>query len=314
MDQSTLWKPSILPTLKGLYEKRLDFFNIDGQDASRFIWEGKKHIQLFAIQVSYLNSDQAFIVFVRPTDGSDSLVYKDARNQTSDYDFEQLQTNSQRMSYLIQKGVIPKRVAEDAEAASLNLIFVSSIDVINIFWIMKWVSAEYDQSKSMLEKRNQVTPFPLSNQKVFVERFQFDKMVSTIGDNQFTDEFNQCLHAYNNGYWFLCSVGIGTCMEHLLLLTLQHYFSEETLKNGLGWNPTWAKYRQLMTKPPMDIAIRQVRYLNLLFDARNIVDHHNSGYTSKNICDILLDGVANIFNDYYQPSVAYSQSKKQVMN
>lgn len=310
MDQSTLWKPSILPTLKGLYEKRLDFFGVDEQDKSRFIWAGAKHIQLFVIQVWYEDSDYAYIVFARATDESDSLIYTDARNQTNNHDFEQLAQNPQRLAYLVEQNVIPKRITETIEAVSLALTFVISIDDIYRNWIYKWVSNEYDQSKEMLAVQNRVTPFPLSNQKIFVERFQFDKMISRIGDDQFTDEFNQCLHAYNNGYWFLCSVGIGTCMEHLLLLTLQHYFSEEALKKELGWNPTWAKYRQLMTKPPMDIAIRQVRYLNLLFDARNIVDHHNSGYTSKNICDILLDGVANIFNDYYQPSVAYSQSKK----
>jgi hypothetical protein len=310
MDQSTLWKPSILPTLKDLYEKRLGFFNIDGQDASRFIWEGKKHIQLFAIQVSYLNSTQAFIVFVRPTDGSDSLVYKDARNQTYNYDFEELHTDSKRMSYLIQKGVIPKRVAEDAEAASFNLIFVLSIDDINTFWIMKWVSAEYDQSKSMLEKRNQVTPFPLSNQKVFVERFRFDKMVEAIGNDQFADEFNQCLTAYNDGYWFLCSVGLGTCIEHLLLLTLQNSHSETELQKQLGWDPTGSKYTSLLMKPPVKMSVRQAKYIRLLFAARNSVDHHNTGYTSKNLCDILLDGIANIFNDYYQPSMAFSQPKK----
>ena len=41
----------------------------------------------------------------------------------------------------------------------------------------------------------------------------------------------------------------------------------------------------------------------MLFMARNSIDHHNTGYTSKNICDSLLDGVRNMFNDYYAPSI-----------
>jgi hypothetical protein len=310
MDQSTLWKPSILPTLKSLYGKRLDFFGVDEQDKSRFIWAGEKRIQLFVIQVSYKGSQSAYVVFARATDGSDSLIYTDARSQTNNYDFEQLVQDPQRLDYLVEQKVIPKRITETIEAASLDLTFVSSIAAINSQWIYKWVSNEYDLSKAMLEERNRVAPFPLSNQKIFVERFHFDKMVEAIGNDQFADEFNQCLTAYNDGYWFLCSVGLGTCIEHLLLLTLQNSHSETELQKQLGWDPTGSKYTSLLMKPPVKMSIRQAKYIRLLFAARNSVDHHNTGYTSKNLCDILLDGIANIFNDYYQPSMAFSQPKK----
>ncbi|KRM27271.1 hypothetical protein LH991_11105 [Schleiferilactobacillus harbinensis] len=310
MNQSNLWNSGLIPFLKQSYEKRLDFFNVDQHDASRFIWAGDKHVQIFAIHVSYKESNSAYIVFARPSEESDTIVYKDARNSTLNYEFEQLVRDSERLAYVINKNVIPQRIADTIEPASLEMHFVSSRDAISHEWISRWVSNEYNQSRDLLEQRNQITPFPLSNQKIFVERLQFDKMVAAINNDQFTDEFNQCLIAYNDGYWFLCSVGLGTCIEHLLLLTLQNCHSETELQKQLGWDPTGTKYTSLMMKPPIKMSIRQAKYIRLLFAARNSVDHHNTGYTSKNLCDILLDGVANIFNDYFQPSMTDSKAQK----
>ena len=53
---------------------------------------------------------------------------------------------------------------------------------------------------------------------------KFDSMLKDIDDSQFTDEFNQCLFAYENEKWFLCAVGLGSCLEHLMYIILINYF------------------------------------------------------------------------------------------
>ncbi len=32
--------------------------------------------------------------------------------------------------------------------------------------------------------------------------------------------------------------------------------------------------------------------------------HHNSGYTQKMICDQLMEGITNVFNEYYVTSLS----------
>lgn len=37
--------------------------------------------------------------------------------------------------------------------------------------------------------------------------------------------------------------------------------------------------------------------------ARNAIDHFNTGNTSKELCDLMLNGVSSIFNDYFKKSL-----------
>ena len=75
------------------------------------------------------------------------------------------------------------------------------------------------------------------------------------------------------------------------------------LLRKLGKDPTIKNYLYIFRNSPINIEARQETYIKMLFMARNSIDHHNTGYTSKNICDSLLDGVRNMFNDYYAPSI-----------
>lgn len=37
--------------------------------------------------------------------------------------------------------------------------------------------------------------------------------------------------------------------------------------------------------------------------ARNSVDHFNTGKTQRIFCDVLLDGISETFNNYFQASI-----------
>ena len=37
--------------------------------------------------------------------------------------------------------------------------------------------------------------------------------------------------------------------------------------------------------------------------ARNSVDHYNSGKTQRIFCDLLLDGISDVYNDYFGDSM-----------
>ena len=65
-----------------------------------------------------------------------------------------------------------------------------------------------------------------------------------------------------------------------------------------------------LRKEPINIDTRQERYIRLVFKARNAVSHYNSGYTSKELCDLMLTGISSIFNDYYRNSVEKYKEEK----
>lgn len=136
-------------------------------------------------------------------------------------------------------------------------------------------------------------------------------MLKTLDDNQFNDEFNQCLFAYEHEKWFLCAAGLGSCLEHLMEKVIINYNKNGyPLLKRLGKDPTLRDYLNIFRKEPINLEPRQETYIKMLFMARNSVDHHNTGYTSKNICDSLLDGIRNIFNDYYSQSILSKNNSK----
>lgn len=186
-----------------------------------------------------------------------------------------------------------------------------SLENIKNSWIKKWVDTEYSSSLNDLKKSNYTEPFPTLGKKLFVDRYHFDEMLKTLDDNQFNDEFNQCLFAYEHEKWFLCAAGLGSCLEHLMEKVIINYNKNGyPLLKSLSKDPTLKDYLNVFRKEPINLEPRQETYIKMLFMARNSVDHHNTGYTSKNICDSLLDGIRNIFNDYYSQSILSKNNSK----
>lgn len=184
-------------------------------------------------------------------------------------------------------------------------MFVSSNNLLNAvdFLTYSWTENEYKQTLEIEKKPNPLTPFPLSHQKFFVDRYHFDDMLSTINDDQFTDEFNQCLFAYENEKWFLCATGLGSCLEHIMLIIIENYDKNGfNILHKLGRSPTAKDYLKVFSSFPIKISSREQSFINMLFIARNSVAHYNTGKTQRKLCDILLDGISDIYNNYYHTS------------
>ncbi|MCZ6910062.1 MAG: hypothetical protein O7C56_03265 [Rickettsia endosymbiont of Ixodes persulcatus] len=56
-------------------------------------------------------------------------------------------------------------------------------------------------------------------------------MVDDVDNDQFADELFECLFAYENEKWFLCSSSLGPLIEELMYLTLKNYNNHELDKN-----------------------------------------------------------------------------------
>lgn len=266
------------------------------KEKSRFSFIENKNIELNLCLYTWRKSKWYLFFANRSTQNKPKLNIYDFQNQTNNYDFEKLNSR-QRVAWLIDNDLL-KLNSHDIISSSIQTnIPITKKDFLNFG--ENWADQEYEQTNTVLQKRTPIENFSISNQKFFIDRYHFDDMLSSINDDQFTDEFNQCLFAYNHEKWFLCATGLGSCLEHLMYIIIANYGD---FKN-LGKNPTFKDYIAKFKQPPISISSRQATFISLLFMARNSVDHHNTGNTQKNICDLLLDGISDIYNDYYSDSV-----------
>ncbi|WP_164960365.1 hypothetical protein [Limosilactobacillus reuteri] len=299
------------------------YYGITGKDLSRFAWAEDRNVNLYFLEV-FVDSinditSKGCIVFAEINSSScNKLFHMNLIDETSNHDFGEISPVKidKKLAWLAQHGFISQDLINNIITASLHFTYGDinrkyTLNELHKEWAKRWVDKEYTETQKILQKKNILETFPTSNQKFFVDRYHFDEMLNTLDDNQFTDEFNQCLFAYENRKWFLCATGLGTCLEHLMEKIIINYNNKgyKTLSR-LGKDPTFKDYLIIFRKPPINMEPRQETYIKMLSMARNSVDNHNTGYTKKNICDALLDGIRNIFNDYYSTSILVKSAPK----
>lgn len=305
---------SVLAKMKRSYLDQVKYImGDDNTDYSRFSWGDARHLNFYVVKIydAFAENLQRsiYLTFAIPSE-TNSIQLIDMLSQTHNYSFEQLRSNAKELQYLVQtQQIITDDQLLSVIASSLEkfpsspTMSLSNLSEGLANWSQAFAEREFKYFQSNLVKNNQIEPFPLTQTKLFVDTYHFDSMLNTLNDNQFTDEFNQCLFAYQNEKWFLCAVGLGSCLEHLMLLTLTNYHKE----TQLGRNPTAKDYLKAFTRDPINLDARQQTLIDAQFRLRNSVDHHNSGITSKRICEILLDGISDVFREYYVPSAEIGQ-------
>lgn len=292
------------------YLKRLNFYGIKASDLNRFSWSEGKYLNIYVL---YLYSEQLnstnhqSLIFATKSDSKNQLLFLNAVEQTKNPEYLTQVNRNNIFEWLVTKNIISPNLKSKIINSSVIWTFFS-IDEVNEYFPKKeacsWVDKEYSETLTIESNPTQLTPFPTSHQHYFIDRYHFNDMLNTINNDQFTDEFNQCLFAYEHEKWFLCASGLGSCLEHLLFLVLENYDpNRENLLDSFPKDPTGRHYIERFRRRPIHISRRQETYLNILFTARNAVDHHNTGYTQRNLCDVMLNGISSVFNDYFVPSL-----------
>ncbi|WP_270217261.1 hypothetical protein [Pediococcus pentosaceus] len=306
-DKQNINEANLINSIKKEYDTQLNYMGVTDGDLTRFSWSQNKciHITFIKIHADTVAGHARRYLFFAQESKQNKIEYCDLYDKTASFDFDQLSMGIEQLIYISNHNllnILPDKIIKN----SIQLII--STENSNEAELIKDIKSfgkdfaknEYTSTKSSLESRGRIENFPTLNKQIFVDKYHFDDMLHKINDNQFTDEFNQCLFAYENQKWFLCAAGLGSCLEHLMLLTLQNYGKEKQL----GYNPTASNYLKAFTKEPISLESRQLTYIDTLFGIRNSVDHHNSGYTQKMICDQLMEGITNVFNEYYVTSLS----------
>lgn len=313
---------SFIEQLHQQYLNRVNFYGIRGDDLNRFSWTGNKKLNLYIVQV-YTDSTLTFnkhsklLFFAVPSKELNNVLYFiDLKKNTENIDFVKT-TKSDillQLTWLTERKLLPANLKSNIIKSSLKFSFLP----LNIFLTSdnedtanEWADKEYEETLGKESHPTPVTPFPTSHQHYFVDRYHFDDMLKIINNDQFTDELNQCLFAYEHEKWFLCAAGLGSCVEHLMLIIIMNYANRgyKNLLSSLGKDPTARDYIASFRKEPIGIDTRQERFFNSIFSLRNAVDHHNTGKTQRGICDLLLNAMSDIYNDYYSQSMTIAPKK-----
>lgn len=308
------YSDNFIDLLHKKYLERLSFYEIQDKDLSRFSWSNNKHVNLYIIKYYYDFFDSySNLIVATPAQNKDSLFYLDLSTETRNYTFSKLELPLEILSWLISENYLDLDVNQIiiSSVSQTSGDFYNSNNAQHFAKTLSkdWVDNEYKSTLQQLSEPTIVEKLPRTNRQFFIDRYHFDEMLKAINSSQFTDEFNQCLYAYEHEKWFLCAAGLGSCLEHLMLIILKNYNDKgyKTLK-GLPKNPTAHNYIIQFRQPPISISSRQETFFNILFMARNAVDHHNTGKTQKELCDLLLDGISDLYNDYYNSSILIKEN------
>lgn len=310
--------PSIIDSIKVLHnnynDRILDYYRISGNDLNRFSWFGDKKVSIFILKVYTDNvGDYKYstIVFAKKSSKNKVLIANFIK-ETKSPDFVKCVSHQDSINWLIDRKILSPQILNNLIPSSLaeGLDMITSNEFMMRRWAKNWVDQEYYSTLKAESNPTPINHFPKISQRYFIDRYHFEDMLRIINNDQFTDELGQCTFAYENEKWFLCAAGLGSCLEHLMDMVLNNYDTKgyednngRRLLSRFPKSPTARDYVTWFSKPPINIDARQKSAFNLYFMARNSVDHFNTGKTQRIFCDVLLDGISETFNNYFQASI-----------
>lgn len=303
------------------YNDRLEFYGIQGTDSNRFSWSGNKKVLIYGIRiyldVSGVKDPSNILIFATPSETQNKILFLDLAKETKTSSFIKQYDKMGKLNWLINNKLVSTDIVHNIIPGSLGYIYGDFKDIKIKYndepsfvsgyterWTKEWIDAEYNATLEVESNPTPVNYFPNTFKRYFIDKYHFEDMLKEINNEQFTDEFNQCLFAYEHEKWFLCASGLGSCLEHLMYIILNNYAQKGyDILNRFPKDPTAKDYVNRFRRKPIGIDSRQARAINLFFMARNSVDHYNSGKTQRIFCDLLLDGISDVYNDYFGNSM-----------
>ncbi|CAH0416150.1 hypothetical protein KAR50_05755 [Periweissella fabaria] len=294
---------NILAGLKKLYLDEVAFIDLEESLNPMYSWKNN-NLKITFLAITLQNVDFIDLLALVQKNDENNINFIDLTAKTNSFDFFSISTSTEsRLQFLFNKELIDFEKENIIAAASASNTF--SFGIKN--WISKWVSNEYNGNVSELKLPSKDL-IDFDSVSLHRAKFEFDDMLATLNNEQFSAELNEVLFGYNQKKWFIAAAGIGSLLEHLMHLTLKNY---KDLK-GLRKDPTAHDYiNKFDASQHITFDSRQHSYINTLFSIRNSVSHHNDGFTGKEQCDQLLSGVKNIFTNYYIPSLAYYKAHQK---
>lgn len=294
----------LLSTMRGWYLDELKYIGIDpvGYDSQPFFWAQDRPITIYILFVSMDSYGLTRLLCFAKRNNEEKSVLNvlNMIDKTSVFAFTHQTTDEQKVHYLLDNHLLdltdPNEIITNSVLGVLNFDpTVLSLDSLKIL-INKWVDDEYSNSKIKLNKQT-TQSYTFSEQTFYIDKYNFPTIMNSINSDEFNTELSECLKAYENEWWFICATGLGTCLETLMALTIEKHGVEKPKY----WpnDPTAHDYLAILKKAPTNMTDRDKTRYSAAFMLRNSVDHHNTGRTAKQTCDMLMTSITSFYNEYY---------------
>ncbi|GLB46195.1 hypothetical protein WR164_01740 [Philodulcilactobacillus myokoensis] len=300
----------LLIFMKNKYKNLMEKNEMQLND-NNFMWNKNNQLHFYSL----ITNDQyaPIYFFWAKKSNSNKLTILDKRKETDKAVFTTLNDHN-KLNFLISHKIISKTILNDSikKSFSTEMFFENTPKVSFSSYIEKLFNKEFKNSQNYLKNQPDVNII-YEKQIFFESNFHFSNLISGIEDKQFIDELEECIFAYNNAKWYLCASGMGGLIEHLMYLTLKNY-SNYYRKHGIRLNsilsnrPTAKDYVRGFKQNPIKIDDRKESFINMLFMARNSISHFNTGRTDKSLCNLMMSGLMDLYNDYYVKSKKYKES------
>nr|WP_289038201.1 hypothetical protein [uncultured Allobacillus sp.] len=267
-----------------------DIIGNDSSNSNLFSWYEHNLTLHFIHKQSDVNSVPP-VIFATKNVGSKVRVY-DAIHETDNFLDRKERSPKKVLSILYNKDI---ENLPDSQEVIESSVFHSIVNDFPKIFSSNFVEEEYKKSIESL----QIKPVELlefDKTQIHFDLYNFEDMLKTIDNKQFTAELLECVNAYNNQQFFVSGAGLGSVIEHLLFLILERH---NLIDRNFPKNPTHRDYITHLRKEPIQIDHRSKSYIDSLFIQRNSISHYNKGFSSKSVCDQMFQGIKNIYDNYY---------------
>ncbi|WP_429960126.1 hypothetical protein [Enterococcus sp. AZ012] len=279
-------KNLLLTFSKEKYYQLTDQMNLDENDKELFYWLVGS-IKLHVVLVSDLDNPAMVEIFAEKSD-KDDVVFHDCIDATKDYSVSKL-SGTEMKRYLISNNIIKDISSQNLISSTINS---SSRNLKSI--ISRWVKSEYEKVDHFIKPTIESINFDKA--LIRARKYNLENMFEAINNQQFKAELQECIYSYEHEKWFVCAAGLGGVLEHLLYLILE---KNSILDKQFPDNATYNDYIGYMSRKPISIRKREKTMIKNIFNIRNSVSHFNQGFTSKDQCNYLMNGIKDVFNNYY---------------
>lgn len=279
-------KNLLLTFSKEKYYQLTDQMNLDENDKELFYWLVGS-IKLHIVLVSDLDNPAMVEIFAEKSD-KDDVVFHDCIDATKDYSVSKL-SGTEMKRYLISNNIIKDISSQNLISSTINS---SSRNLKSI--ISRWVKSEYEKVDHFIKPTIESINFDKA--LIRARKYNLENMFEAINNQQFKAELQECIYSYEHEKWFVCAAGLGGVLEHLLYLILE---KNSILDKQFPDNATYNDYIGYMSRKPISIRKREKTMIKNIFNIRNSVSHFNQGFTSKDQCNYLMNGIKDVFNNYY---------------
>lgn len=289
-------KSSLLEYAKLAYNYYYNKMQINENQEDMFAWK-KSAIKISLILIADFDIGRYKVLGFAEASKFDTIEIVDAIDHDLPYTFYKKFTNLEKISYLVQNSIISE-LTDDLILASAQ---TEVTDMHN--WAKSFLLEEINNIDTLTKPSIELINF--NDSIIRAKRYDLEELMYFVNNQQFTAELNECLYAYNNQKWFVCATGLGGVLEHLLYLVLE---KNDMIDRSFPSNATISDYISYMKKPPVKMERRQQTMIKNIFNIRNSVSHFNQGFTSKDQCTYLMNGIKDIFDNYYNTDFSLSDN------